>query len=294
MQKAAYYKAKQFLLTYLTHILLIIVSASCILPLLWMFASSLKTQATVFTDMSLWPSNPHWENFYIAWTKGGFGKYFFNSLFYTVVVVVSVVFITSMAAYGISRLRIPGKNIIFFIFLAAMMIPIPGVFVALYVLLNKLGFLNPNTGFPFLDGMIMRIGYMLPLINSGLSLGIYILKTFFDKMPGDLEDSGRIDGCSKFGIYWHIALPLAKPAIAVIVIFNTLTVWNEYLLAMLVLTGKNLMPLTRALMVFRGTHITEYPLLMSGMSITVIPIIVIYLFLQKHIIAGITAGAVKG
>jgi multiple sugar transport system permease protein/raffinose/stachyose/melibiose transport system permease protein len=259
-----------------------------------MFSSSLKTQATVFSDMSLLPQNPHWENFYIAWTKGGFGRYFFNSLLYTIVVVSGIVFITSLAAYGISRLKIPGKNIIFYVFLAAMMIPIPGAFVALYVLLNKLGFLNPNTGFALLDNVIMRLGYILPLINSGLSLGIYMLKTFFDKMPGDLEDSARIDGCSVFGIYWHIALPMAKPAIAVIIIFNTLNVWNEYLLAMLVLTGKSLMPLTRALMVFRGTHITEYPLLMSGMTITVIPIIIIYLMLQKHIIAGITAGAVKG
>ena len=294
MQKPIYYKIKQFILTYSTHILLIIVSLSCILPLLWMFSSSLKTQATVFSDMSLFPQNPHWENFYIAWTKGGFGRYFFNSLLYTIVVVLGIVFATSLAAYGISRLKIPGKNIIFYVFLAAMMIPIPGAFVALYVLLNKLGFLNPHTGIPLLDNAIMRLGYILPLINSGLSLGVYMLKTFFDKMPGDLEDSARIDGCSAFGIYWHIALPMAKPAIAVIVIFNTLNVWNEYLLAMLVLTGKNLMPLTRALMVFRGTHITEYPLLMSGMTITVIPIIIVYIILQKHIIAGITAGAVKG
>lgn len=277
-----------------THTFLIIVSISCILPLLWMFSSSLKTQATVFSDMSLFPRSPHWENFYIAWTKGGFGRYFFNSLLYTVVVVAGIVFTTSLAAYGISRLKMPGKNLVFFVFLAAMMVPIPGGFVALYVLLNKLGFLNPDTGFAFLDDIIRRLGYTLPLINQGLSLGIYILKTFFDKMPSDLEDSARIDGCSKLGIYWHIALPLAKPAIAVIVIFNTLYVWNEYLLAMLILTGKNLMPLTRALMVFQGTHITEYPLLMSGMTITVIPVIIMYLILQKYIIAGITAGAVKG
>ena len=294
MQKPIYYKIRTFLLTYATHILLILVSLACILPLLWMFASSLKTQATVFSDMSLLPGNPQWRNFYIAWTEGGFGRYFFNSLLYTVVVVAGIVFTTSLAAYGISRLKIPGKNVIFFIFLAAMMIPIPGGFVALYVLLNKLGFLNPNTGFAIMDDAIRRMGYILPLINQGLALGIYILKTFFDKMPVDLEDSARIDGCSKLGIYWHIALPLAKPAIAVIVIFNTLYVWNEYLLAMLVLTGKNLMPLTRALMVFQGTHITEYPLLMSGMTITVIPIVIMYLVLQKYIIAGITAGAVRG
>lgn len=293
MQNPIYYRIKRVLLILATHWFLILISATCVLPLMWMFASSLKTQATVFSDMSLFPQNPQWQNFYIAWTRGGFGKYFFNSLLYTVVVVSGIVFTASLAAYGISRLKMPGKNIIFFVFLAAIMIPIPGGFVALYVLLNKLGFLNPNTGYAFLDDSIRRIGYILPLINQGLFLGIYILKTFFDKMPSDLEDSARIDGCTKLGIYWHIALPLAKPAIAVIVIFNTLYVWNEYLLAMLVLTGKNLMPLTRALMVFQGTHITEYPLLMSGMTITVIPIIIVYLIMQKHIISGITAGAVK-
>jgi len=294
VQKPVYYKTKRIITLIAIHTCLIVISLSCILPLVWMFSSSLKTQQTVFTDMSLFPSQPQWQNFYIAWTKGGFGLYFFNSLLYTVVVVAGIVFTTSLAAYGISRLRMPGKNVIFFVFLAAMMIPIPGGFVALYVLLNKLGFLNPNTGFAFLDDAIRRTGYILPLINQGLSLGVYLLKTFFDKMPGDLEDSARIDGCNKLGIYWHIALPLAKPAIAVIVIFNTLYVWNEYLLAMLILTGKNLMPLTRALMVFQGTHVTEYPLLMSGMTIAVVPIIIMYLFLQKHIIAGITAGTVKG
>lgn len=294
MQSPIYYKIRKIGALISTHAVLILISASCILPLLWMISSSLKTQSTVFSDMSLIPKSPHWENYYIAWTKGGFGMYFFNSLFYTIVVVAGIVFTTSLAAYGISRLKIPGKNIVFMIFLFAMFIPIPGAFVALYILLNKLGFLNPNTGMPILDNMIRRMGYILPLINQGLSLGIYILKTFFDKIPIDLEDSARIDGCNSLGIYWHIALPLAKPAIAVIIIFNTLYVWNEYLLAMLILTGKNLMPLTRALMVFQGTHITEYPLLMSGMTITVIPIIIMYLILQKHIISGITAGAVKG
>ena len=294
MQSPVYYKSKSFLTNLLIQSFLIIISLSCILPLIWLFASSLKTQQTIFSDMSIFPKNPHWENYYIAWTKGGFSKYFFNSLLYTVVVVTGIVFTTSLAAYAISRFRMRGKNVVFFIFLAAMMIPIPGGFVALYVLLNKMGFLNPHTGFPFLDGMIIRMGYILPLINQGLSLGIYLLKTFFDKMPSDLEDSARIDGCSRMGIYWHIALPLAKPAIAVIVIFNTLYVWNEYLLAMLILTGKNSMPLMRALMVFQGTHITQYHLLMAGMTITVIPILVMYLLLQKHIVAGITAGAVKG
>ena len=264
------------------HFFLILVSLSCIFPLVWMFSSALKTQATVFSDMSLFPAHPHWENFYLAWTKGGFGIYFFNSIFYTLTVVIGVVLIASLAAYAFARLEFPGKNIFFYMFLATLMIPLPGAFIALYVLLMKLHLVNT------------RIGYILIQINGGLALGIFLLKTFFERMPRDLEDAARIDGCGKFGIYWRVALPLAKPAIAVVVIFNTLTVWNEYLLAMLLLTNKSLMPLQRGLMVFQGAHVTQYPLLMAGITITVIPIVLMYIVMQKYIITGITAGAVTG
>jgi len=264
------------------HFFLILISLSCIFPLVWMLSSALKTQATVFSDMSLFPAHPHWDNFYLAWTKGGFGVYFFNSILYTLTVVIGVVFIASMAAYAFARLDFPGKNIFFYMFLATLMIPLPGAFIALYVLLMKLHLVNT------------RIGYILIQINGGLALGIFLLKTFFEKMPRDLEDAARIDGCGKFSIYWRVALPLAKPAIAVVVIFNALTVWNEYLLAMLLLSSKSLMPLQRGLMVFQGAHVTQYPLLMAGITITVIPIVLMYVIMQKYIISGITAGAVTG
>ena len=128
MEHPIYYKIKNFIIKFATHILLISVSITCIFPLIWMFTSSLKTQQTVFTDMSLFPSNPQWNNFYIAWTKGNFSIYFLNSIFYTVTVVIGIVVIASLAAYGISRLKMPGKNIIFYIFLVSMMIPIPASF----------------------------------------------------------------------------------------------------------------------------------------------------------------------
>ena len=224
----------------------------------------------------------HWENYYLAWKEGGFGRYFINSIFYTVSVVIGIVIVSSLAAFAFSRFEFPGRNAIFYIFMAAMMIPIPGSFVPLYVLLNRLHLRNT------------QIGYILCMINVGLSTSIFLLKTFFDKTPRELEDAARIDGCSKLGIWWHVALPLAKPVLAVVVVFNALAVWNEYLLAMLVLPSKNLMPLQRGLMVFQGAHITQYPLLMAGIVITVLPVLVIYLMLQKHIIKGITAGAVKG
>jgi len=277
-----YEKIKRCTVNFFSHTFLIIVSLSCLFPLWWAFASSLKTQETVFNDLSLFPKNPHWENYFYAWTKADFGLYFLNSLMYTACVVFGVVLIASMAAYAFSRLQFPGKNFLFLLLISTMMIPIPGSFIALYVLLNKLQLVGT------------RLGYILPQINGGLALGIFLLKTFFDDLPKELEDSARIDGCGRFRVYWHIALPLARPAIAVLAIFNILAVWNEYLLAMLVLSRKELMPLQRGLMVFQGAHITQYPLLMAGIVITVLPVLVVYLMLQKHIIKGITAGAVKG
>jgi raffinose/stachyose/melibiose transport system permease protein len=282
LMEVNYEKIKSMTVSVFSHLFLILVAISCLFPLWWAFASSLKTQETVFKDLSLFPAHPQWQNYYFAWVKADFSLYFLNSLFYTVTVVIGVLLIASMAAYAFSRLEFPGKNILFLILISTMMIPIPGQFIALYVLLNKLHLVDT------------RLGYILPQINGGLALGIFLLKTFFDDLPKELEDSARIDGCGRFRVYWHIALPLARPALAVLAIFNILAVWNEYLLAMLVLSNKSLMPLQRGLMVFQGAHITQYPLLMAGIVITVLPVVVIYLILQKHIIKGITAGAVKG
>lgn len=280
--KVSKYIVKDFFVSLSSHTVLLAVSATCIFPLIWMLSSSLKTQQAVFKSMSLWPGVFHWNNYVIAWTRGGFGIYFLNSVFYTVTVVSGLIIIASLAAYAFSRLQFKGKNVIYFIFLAAMMIPIPGAFIALYILLVKLGLVNT------------RLGYILPQINIGLSLAIYLLKTFFDEIPKEVEESAMVDGCTTLGIWWHIALPLAKPAIAVIVIFNALAVWNEYILAMIILQDKAKMPLQRGLIIFQGAHFTEYPLLMAGITLTVLPIVIIYLFMQRYIIEGITAGAVKG
>lgn len=264
------------------HTILISVAISCIFPLVWMLSSALKTQATVFTDMSLFPSNPQFVNFLEAWTKGKFGMYFFNSVAYTLICVVGVLFVSSLAAFAFARFQFPGKNAIYYMFLATIMIPVPGAIVALYVLLAKLNLINT------------RLGYLLPQINGGLALGLFILRPFFERIPKDLEDAARIDGCGRMGIYWHVAMPLAKPALAVVALFTSLNVWNEYILAQLVLQSQNLMPLQLGLVKFWGGTLTEYPLLMAGMSISVIPIVIAYIFLQRHIIAGVTAGALKG
>ena len=282
MHQAIYYKTKKITLNVLIHMFLLSVAVTCLYPLLWMVASSLKTQETIFTDISLIPQQFNFQNYILAWQEGGFGRNFLNSILYTVSVVCGLVIVSSMAAYGFARLKFPGRNILFIMFMAAMMIPIPGSFVALYVLLNKLHLRNTP------------IGYILCMINVGLSTSIFLLKTFFDKMPKELEDAARIDGCSKFGIWWHVALPLSKPVLAVVVIFNALNVWNEYILALIIFDSRKFMPLQVALQTFQGEFVTNYPLLMAGLTITALPIIIIYLFMQKYIIKGVTQGAIVG
>ncbi|OGX26213.1 MAG: sugar permease [Omnitrophica WOR_2 bacterium RIFCSPHIGHO2_01_FULL_48_9] len=274
------YQVKRILKSTATHAFLLSVALTCLFPIFWMVRSALMTNETVFIDKSLIPASLQFGNFYTAWLEGNFGVYFLNSVLYTTAVVIGIVLISSLAAYSFSRLQFPGKNIFFYMFVAAMMIPLPGSFVPLYVLMNNLHLVNT------------RFGYILCMINVGLSLSILLLKTFFDKMPQDLENAARIDGCSKLGLWWHVALPLARPAIAVIVIFNSLNVWNEYILATLLLNDKSLMPLQRGLMVFQGAHSVDYPLLMAGLTIAAAPILLVYLFMQKHIIKGLSSGAV--
>jgi len=282
MKNVLYYKSKKVLVNTLIHLFLISVAVTCLYPLLWMIVSSLKTQDMIFKDVSLIPHQFRLENYIRAWQEGGFGRNFINSIVYTVSVVLGIVIISSMAAYAFSRLRFIGSKWLFIMFMAAMMIPIPGSFVALYVLLNKLHLRNTP------------IGYILCMINVGLSTSIFLLKTFFDKMPKELEDAARIDGCSKLGIWWHVALPLAKPVLAVVIVFNALTVWNEYILALIIFDNRQFMPLQVALQTFQGEFVTNYPLLMAGLTITALPIIIVYLLMQKYIVKGVTQGAIVG
>ncbi len=271
------------------HVVCLPVAASCLFPLAWMVSSSLKTQQTVFTDFSLIPAVPHVENYARAWIQGRFGIYFLNSLGYTVLVVAGVVACSALAAYAFSRFTFRGSGFFYKLLLSTMLIPIPGAFVALYILLNQLGLIDQGSG-----QWLPRLGYILPQINGGLPFAIFILKPFFDGIPKELEESAEVDGCGVLGVFWHIMLPLARPALGVVALLTSLAAWNEFLLAYLVFSRHELMPLQRGLLAFHGAHLTEYPLLMAGMVISIVPIVAIYLVMQRTIIQGITAGAVKG
>ena len=271
------------------HTLCLPVAVSCLFPLGWMISSSLKTQQTVFTDFSLLPMPAHVESYVLAWTKGRFGLYFLNSLGYTTAIVLGVVVFSSLAAYAFSRFRFRGEGVLHKLLLLTMLMPVPAAVVAIYILLTRFGLIDQGVG-----EILPRLGYILPQINGALPFGIFILKPFFDAIPKELEESAKVDGCGVLGVFWHIMLPLAKPALAVIALTTTLSAWNEFTLAYVVFSRHELMPLQRGLLAFQGAHLTDYPLLMAGMVITVLPLVLVYLLLQRYMIEGITRGALKG
>ncbi|MCF7895239.1 MAG: carbohydrate ABC transporter permease [Candidatus Omnitrophica bacterium] len=276
---------KKTLYLLVIHTLLIVVALSCIFPFVWMINSSLKPNSEFIQDYGFeLPGEVNFQNYIYTFSQGNLGAYFLNSILYTFLTVIAIVIISSLAGYGISRLQFRGKNIIFYMILAAMMIPIPAAFVPLYVLLKGVGLLNT------------RLGYILAMVNVGLSLSIYLYKTFFDQLPKDLEESARIDGCGKLRIWWHVMFPLAKPATGVVVIFNALNVWNELILALVILSNKGLMPLQVGLLKFSQSSVglTQYTTLMAALTVAALPIIIVYLIMQKHIIKGMTAGATVG
>jgi multiple sugar transport system permease protein/raffinose/stachyose/melibiose transport system permease protein len=243
---------------------------------------SFKTQAEYDADSGLNPARSfNWSNYREVLVEGEFWRYILNSVIYTFTTVIFIVFVSSLAAFGFSRLRFWGRDFIFFIFLAAMMIPLPAGFVPVYALLQQLGLLN-------------RGGYVLAMTNIGLSISIYLLKTFFDQLPRDLEDAARIDGCNKLQIWWHVGLPLVAPALGVVVIFNALNVWNEFVLAKLIFSDERFMPLQAGLMEFTGKMVTQHTLIMAALTIAALPIILLYIRMQKQFIKGLTAGAVVG
>lgn len=266
---------------FFTHGFLLLVVMINLFPVAWMVSTSLKTQDEIFTSSSIIPKQIRWENYQYAWTKGNFKTYFMNSLLYTGATLLGVIFISSMAAFAFAQANFPGAKIMFYFFIASMMIPIPGAFIPLYVLLIKLDLANT------------RMGLILPYINSGLALAIFILKGFFEEIPKELQEAATIDGCGTFGIYWRIFLPLAKPAIMAVSIFTALNVWNEVLLALVIINDSNLMPIQRGALEFQGQHFTNYPLLMAALTISTAPILAIYFLLQRHIIKGLAEGALK-
>lgn len=263
------------------HGLLIVVAFITLFPIVWLLLGSIQTIKELYDGVNLLPAVPQWQNYYIAWTKGGFSVYIPNSLFYSTVAVLAILLIASMAGYALARIEFPGRSVVMFLILAIVIVPLPATFIALYKLLVDLGLANT------------RLGYLFVLVTAGLPISIFILRGFFMRQPKELEDAAILDGCNAFDVYWRVMLPLARPGLAAVAVLEFLRAWNEYLLALVMFNSETLMPVQRGLTKFVSSDTPEQQILLAATAMAVLPIILLYAFAQRSIIQGIMEGAVK-
>jgi multiple sugar transport system permease protein len=275
----------------LPRVVLILFCLLFITPFYWMVASALKSvqEGSTFPP-TLIPKAWRWQNFIDAVNYIPFGLYALNSLIITIGATIGAVLSNTVIAYGFSRIQWPGRNALFYICVATIFLPYPVVLVALFDIFSKL----PSFG---IQGGHSWINTFLPLIVPaffGNPFYIFLMRQFMMGIPKELSDAARVDGASEIQSFWHVILPLTKPAVTVIGILAAVAAWNEFLLPLLYLQENNKYPLAIGLAFFTSEHDVAYNLLMAASTIIVLPVVIIFVVAQRYFIEGITVGGVKG
>ncbi len=252
------------------------------LPFYWLISTSLKSDAQLFVFPPVMiPSPVMWENFALAMTKIPFLMYFKNTMVIVGSTVLGVVISSSLVAYAFARMEWPGKNVWFGVLLATMMIPFPVTMVPMYLVFKNFGWINT----------------FLPLIIPsffGNAFYIFLLRQFFMTIPHSLSDAARIDGCSEFRIYWNIILPLVKPALLTVGIFQFQASWNDFMGPLIYLNSDKMYTLALGIQQFQGIYNSQWQLLMAASTIMTLPIVIMFFVAQRYFIQGIVMTGIKG
>ena len=278
-------QAKERTLRISAYVVLIIGALSMIMPFLWMVTTSLKTLNAIFVQPKNWiqmfvPTMLVWQNYVDAWTKVPFGQFYLNSIIVGLAVTVGQVFTSSLAAYAFARLTFPGRDKLFFAYLATMMIPGSVTMIPVYVLMRVFGWVDTYQAL------------IIPAIFS--AYGTFMLRQFFMTLPKDLEDAAKIDGCGFFRIYMTIILPLSKPALATLTVFTFMGNWGSFMWPLLVTNTMTMRTLPIGLESFKTQYSTDWHLLMAGSVMVMLPIVIIFIFTQRYFVESIKLTGVKG
>jgi ABC-type glycerol-3-phosphate transport system permease component len=260
-----------------------------VFPMVWVAYSSLKPDQAIFRDAFALPAADElqWKNYRVAWREAHFGEYFFSSVLVTTVSVVAILLLGSMTAYALSRFYHPLGNALYWTFLTGLMVPVQLSIVPLFFELRTIGLLNS------------RMGLILVYTANGLPFAIFILAGFFRALPRSFYEAAVVDGCSESSAFWRVMLPLARPGMVTVAIFQFIGIWKEYFFAFMFTSGASsesvrTLPIGLANLSVTAQYRTDYGMLFAGIVMVTLPILIVYLFLQKHLIKGITAGALKG
>ena len=263
------------------YIILTILTFITLMPLLWMLSASIKTDSEVFSTTFRWiPEVPQWKNYQKIWTKIPLLTFAFNSVKLTVIITIVQVVTSSFAAYGFSKCKFKGRDVLFLMYVATIAIPWQVYMLPQYSMMNK---------FHLVDS---HLGYVL--MQSFTAFGVFLMRQFFMSLPKELEEAALLDGCNRFQIFGKIMLPLTKAGIVSLVIFTAKFAWNDFMWPLIVNTSMDKMTLGPALSTLQGQYTTKYPMQMAGAVMAVIPIIVLFFIFQKQFIEGVAQSGIKG
>jgi multiple sugar transport system permease protein len=268
--------------TIILHVILALGAFVMAFPFVWMILTSFKDISQTFLIPPKWIPNPWvWENYPNSLQALPFGRAYFNS-FYISIIVVGVSLITaSMAAYAFAKISFPGREPLFLLFLATMMVPGQVTIIPLFLIMKALGWVDTHYAI-IVPGALFN------------AFAVFLLRQFIRGIPKEMEEAATIDGCSRWRIYWQIILPLLVPAMSALGIFLFLGSWNEFFRPLIFLNSPQLFTVPLMLNQFRGQYTVDWTLLMAGSAIAVIPVLVVYIVLQRRIIEGITLTGLTG
>ena len=266
---------------FLIYAVLILITALMLIPFLWMLSASLKMNKDVFSFPIKWiPENPRWKNYVDIWTKIPLLTFVKNSTKLTIIVTLLQLFTSSFAAYAFAKMNFRGKNLLFLGYIATIAVPWQAYMVPQFMMMRAWHLNNTHLA--------------IICLQAFSAFGVFLMKQFYEGVPSELCEAARIDGLTEYGIWFRVMLPLSKPALSTLTIFTFVSTWNDFLGPLIYLTKNEVKTIQIGLRMFISQYSAEYGLIMAASVIALIPVLIVFLALQKYFVQGVAATGIKG
>src|SRR5699024_1795090 len=274
-------KPRNAIMRFFIYFFLIVITAFMLLPFLWMLSSSFKENKDVFGFPIQWiPENPRWQNYVDIWTEIPLLTFIKNTAKITIVVTLLQLFTSSFAAYAFAKMQFKGKNVLFLGYIATIAVPWQAYMVPQFMMMSSWGLNNTHLA--------------IMCLQAFSAFGVFLMKQFYEGVPSELCEAARIDGLTEYGIWWHIMLPLSLPALSTLTIFTFVNTWNDFLGPLIYLTRTELKTIQIGLRMFISQYSAEYGLIMAASVVVLIPVLIVFLSLQKYFVQGVASSGIKG
>lgn len=269
------------ILIFLLSLVMVLAALFTLSPIILALINSFKTNGEIYTNILTLPEEWKFENYTQAFLKTNYLRSLFNTLFLVVLSLTGIIIVSSLAGYKLARTKSTLSKIIFTIFILSMLIPFHSIMLGLYKVSHDL----------HLQGSL--IGLSIIYVGIGSPMAVFLYHGFTKNIPQEIEEAARIDGCNEFQLFWRVVFPMLKPITATIIILNALWIWNDFLLPLLIITDKNKYTLLLSTKMLFGQYSSDWSKILAILILALLPVIVIYVFMQKHIIKGVSDGAIK-